>query len=176
LTVRLVLAVAALVAVVGVATLVRTVRIQGNSMAASTCDGDYWLMRKVVPGLFGKLSNGQVVVYRDLSGNLVVKRIVALSGDVVSIHHGQVKRNGQIISEPYVCESSTSVLEVWPSGDVGASEGETIQEGGLFVLGDNRGASLDSRSYGAILPTNVEGVLISRIWKKYRNGDCVCPR
>jgi signal peptidase I len=67
-----------------------------------------------------------------------IKRVIGLPGDTVSVKHGDVFVNGEQLKEPYLTQSTR-----WPEG-VGKV---TVPEGMLFVMGDNRGNSLDSR-YG----------------------------
>lgn len=78
---------------------------------------------------------GDVVVFREESGRHVVKRVVGLGDDVVSIENGCVHLNGEILDEPYLASGTET-------------EGKTeyrVPDGCVFLLGDNRSNSLDSR-------------------------------
>jgi signal peptidase I len=84
---------------------------------------------------------------------LLIKRVIGLPGDVVEIHDGHVIVNGQPLNEPYVAGSTTT----------GFYAPTTIPPLQIFVLGDNRGFSNDSRSFGTIPLEDVVG----RAWFSY---------
>ena len=98
--------------------------------------------------------HGDVVVIRlPTQGNeLLIKRVIGLPGDVIDIHDGQVFVNGQPLNEPYLV-GSTSV-SFGPT---------TVPPLNIFVLGDNRNFSNDSRSFGTVPLKNVVG----RAWFSY---------
>ncbi|MCB0168245.1 MAG: signal peptidase I [Anaerolineae bacterium] len=97
---------------------------------------------------------GDVVVIRvdEQNDELLIKRVVGLPGDVVEIHDGQVFVNHQPLNEPY--------LSSLTSGFYGPV---TIPPLHIFVLGDNRSFSNDSRNFGTIPLKNVVG----RAWLSY---------
>jgi signal peptidase I len=84
-------------------------------------------------------------------GDQVIKRVIALAGDTVLIQSGRAIVNGQM-------EETESVL-LLTADDVSVPE-TTVPEGHLYVLGDNRPDSLDSRFYGPVPITTVEGRLV----------------
>lgn len=98
--------------------------------------------------------HGDVVVIRlPTQGNeLLIKRVIGLPGDVVEIHDGQVFVNGQSLNEPYLLTET--------SGSYGPT---TVPPLNIFVLGDNRNFSNDSRSFGTVPLKNVVG----RAWFSY---------
>ena len=104
--------------------------------------------------------HGDVVVVRlPTQGNeLLIKRVIGLPGDVIEIHDGQVFVNGQPLDEPYLVGN--------PSGFYGPT---TVPPLNIFVLGDNRNFSNDSRSFGTIPLRNVVG----RAWFSYWPPDQV---
>ncbi|WP_107054535.1 signal peptidase I [Streptomyces sp. NRRL S-350] len=108
------------------------------SMHPTLQAGDTVLARKVGGGAIGR---GDVVVFRDRDwgGELMVKRVVAVGGDTVATN-GDNRRltvNGQPVDEPYLAAQ----------GRQGESFSVTVPPGRLFLLGDNRVGSLDSRTH-----------------------------
>ncbi len=103
---------------------------------------------------FSGPDRGDVVVIRlPVQGDeLLIKRVIGLPGDVVEIHDGQVFVNDQALNEPYLS-----------SGTAGSYGPMTIPPLHIFVLGDNRAFSNDSRSFGTIPLTDVVG----RAWFSY---------
>lgn len=97
---------------------------------------------------------GHVVVIRvdEQNDELLIKRVVGLPGDVVEIHDGQVFVNNQPLNEPYLSSITSGFY-----GPV------TIPPLHIFVLGDNRSFSNDSRNFGTIPLKNVVG----RAWFSY---------
>jgi signal peptidase I len=97
---------------------------------------------------------GDVVIIRlrTQGDELLIKRVIGLPGDTVEIHNGQVFVNNQPLAEPYIMDST--------SGFYGPT---TIPPLHIFVLGDNRDSSNDSRSFGTISLRDVVG----RAWFSY---------
>lgn len=86
-----------------------------------------------------------------------IKRIIGLPGDRVAIHDGSVFINDEPLDEPYLDGVSTS----WPNGN--PDREVVVPEDHLFVLGDNRNNSTDSRSFG---PVDMDAV-IGKAWISY---------
>ena len=104
--------------------------------------------------LFQSPKRGEVVVFRSPRDDDrdFVKRVIGLSGDTVEIVNGTVYVNGLQLLEPYITKRDNTTM-----GPV------RIEPGSLFVLGDNRGASNDSRSWGPVPAEN----LIGRAWVRF---------
>ena len=110
--------------------------------------------------LFGKYDRGSIVVFKspDESGQDLVKRIIGIPGDTISINDGKVFVNGNLIEEPYVesqGSSKTSDLQV-PNNH-------------YFVLGDNRPWSNDSRHW--VFSFVEESLIIGKAWMIYWPKD-----
>jgi signal peptidase I len=94
-----------------------------------------------------------------------VKRVIGLPGDVVELHDGRLFVNGRVIDEPYLDPR----IDTTPYGPV------TVPDGMLFVLGDNRTDSGDSRfepprGVGLVPQDEVIGTVVYRIWPPSRAG------
>ncbi len=88
----------------------------------------------------------------------VVKRVVGLPGDTIECRDGLVYRDGTALDEWYL----TGDPQISRTGDCGRPV--TVPAGQLYVLGDHRAASRDSRHWGPIPQRSVEGRLLTVIW------------
>ncbi len=142
----------------------RLVVVQGASMEPNFIEGDRLIIRSIgyTP------ERGDVVVLDSYSGTgkPLVKRVIALGGDVVDIDPVTfaVTINGEVIDEPYIAAPTNRV------DDIGYPF--TVSEGHIFVMGDNRQNSKDSRSFdiGEVDERSVMGKAVARIWPFYRVG------
>lgn len=93
-----------------------------------------------------------------------IKRVIGIAGDHIIINeNGSVTRNGVLVDEPYLKDGITSRN--------GAYINIIVPEGTIFAMGDNRLQSLDSRSFGCIPISQVDGYVISRIWPLNKMGE-----
>ena len=90
-----------------------------------------------------------------------VKRVIGVPGDVIDIHDGQVYVNGVKESGDYVLGTTPAFSGEYPL---------TVPPGKLFVMGDNREISKDSRNFGCIDVHSVEGKAVMIIWPLSRIG------
>ena len=119
----------------------RVILVTGDSMFTTLWDGDYLLL---VSELFcGAPEPGDIVVISKQSfdnGSPIVKRVIATEGQTVDIdfESGTVYVDGKALREPYIHNETTN--------EEGTVFPLTVAENCIFVLGDNRAVSLDSRS------------------------------
>jgi signal peptidase I len=133
--------------------LAQATRVYGSSMEPNLHTDQRLVVEKVSYRLHGP-RRGDVVVIRmpDHGPELLIKRIIALAGETIEIRSGAVYVDGQQIEEPYLVRNT------------GGSYGPTTVPGGhVFVMGDNRGASNDSRIFG---PVELDRV-VGRAWVSY---------
>ena len=84
------------------------------------------------------------------------KRIIGVAGDHIKIEDGKVYLNGEELNEPYLREGIIT--------DGGTFNEVTVPEGCVFVMGDNRPHSTDSRSFGCIPVNKIESKVWIRFW------------
>ena len=119
----------------------RVIVVSGSSMYSTLVDGDYLLLLSNV--FYHEPEQGDIVVISKESfdnGKPIVKRVIATEGQTVDIdfEQGIVYVDGVALQEDYI-NSPTTVEE-------GMAFPLVVQDGCIFVLGDNRGVSLDSRN------------------------------
>ncbi|HYI14056.1 MAG TPA: signal peptidase I [Thermomicrobiales bacterium] len=131
--------------------------IEGESMSPTLHDGG----RVILNGAyrFQSAGYGDVVVFNPPydSDKPYIKRIVGLAGDTIDIHDGGVYRNGDLLDEPYLDGTETTCFHV-PHCSL------TIPEGMIYVLGDNRPNSSDSRVFGPVEKDAVLGEVLFSFW------------
>lgn len=130
----------------------QVMRIGSGSMAPAVESGD--LVVVVPPG--GPVHRRDVVAapHPD-TGVLLVKRVVAVGGDRVALEDGVLVVDGVAVCEPSI--DPARLDGVW-FGPV------VVPEGGLFLLGDDRGGSIDSRDFGPVPAADVTGLVRARVW------------
>lgn len=169
--------------------VIQNFKIEGQSMEPNLHTGQYILVNKIVyfhfdmnaplrllPGNadlasrivypFHMPRRGEIVVFeypRDMSKDYI-KRVIGLPGDTVLIKDGQVYVNDQLLDEAYLQGVQTTCR-----GDDPCNFGQpvTVPQGAVFVMGDNRNNSSDSREWGA-LP--LDGI-IGKAWVSYWPRD-----
>ncbi len=151
------------------------VEVDGQSMENSYLDGETVVIRK----LFASPNRGDVVVIENGDG-YIIKRVVAVGGDRI----GFVRTNGEVslyldkgdgfkkidekhIKEPMIYKSTvfTNIAPCSSEEELNASGGITVKKGRIFVMGDNRNVSGDSRNHGTFSESNVFGVVERKVKK-----------
>lgn len=148
----------ALLTVAAVAVLVATLllpvlRIYGSSMTPSLSEGD------VVVSVKGmNFSRGDVVSFY-YNNKILVKRVIAFQGEWVNIDdQGNVYVGGALLDEPYLTEKAL--------GECDIQLPYQVPDGRIFVLGDHRSTSVDSRStsVGCVFEEQIVGKIVYRVW------------
>ena len=105
-------------------------------------------------------------LYKFLDVNKVsyIKRVIGLPGDHIEIRDGYVYRNGEKLEEDYLRKEVKTDVQEEEYADV------VVPEGTIYVMGDNREQSKDSRSFGCIPYERVNGYLVCRIWPLNKFG------
>lgn len=121
--------------------------VKGDSMLPTLQEGNLVLYTRINP----HYQRGDVVSVRIPSGEYYVKRIIALEGDTVELRDGKVYVNEEPLEEPYTAG------ETWAQTAGIVRYPYTVQEGQIFVMGDNRTVSMDSRNFGAVGERQIKG-------------------
>lgn len=147
------LLVVAAVAVLTEVLFLPTVRIDGISMEDTLKDGDIVVVRRGA-----EYSIGDIVAFH-YNNDILVKRVIALEGDFVEIDgEGNVSVNGEVLEESYVSKKDQGECDIaFPC---------RVPDGKVFVLGDNRPVSVDSRNSGIgfVDRDRVIGRAAARVW------------
>lgn len=124
-------------------------QVQGASMRPTYQEGQFVLLLRAKEKEYNR---GDVVGVEYTAGeekSILLKRIIAIGGDVVSCKSGQLYVNGQKVSE--------SDHTVGKTSDIMA---QTIPDGSVYLLGDNREHSMDSRSFGCMSCEDIIGKVV----------------
>ncbi len=135
-------------------------QVRGASMEPTFDSGDYILTSKITYKIRDP-ERGDVVVFKSPRNKDIdyIKRVVGLPGDTVMVTSGnEVFVNGQAVQEDYLAAPTN----VWEGGFMRADEPITVPPGQLFVMGDNRPRSSDSREFGTIPLEDVIGYVFYR--------------
>jgi signal peptidase I len=112
----------------------------------------------------GLLSPSDIESLQDTSGSIdttYVKRLIARAGDEVWLKNGRTYLNGKALKEPYL-HPETLDMDWGPI---------LVPKGHVFVLGDNRAYSSDSRTFGFVPEENIRGTVVFRYWPINRAGS-----
>lgn len=154
----------ALVVALGVRTfLLAHFVVEGSSMYSTLETGDRVFVNKVSYRLHDP-NRGDVVVLHEIRGTSerdLIKRVIAVGGEEIEMRSCEVRIGGQLLLEPYL--DPTVVTPGNCGGDFGPL---IVPEGTVFVMGDNRAGSQDSRALGPILLDDIVGRAFVVFWPR----------
>jgi signal peptidase I len=139
---------------IGAAFFLRAPHVLGLSMEPRIHSGEFVLINTLAYRL-GSIRRGDIVAFRHDSPTpqIYLKRVVGLPGDRVSIERGTIRIDGKPLVEPYVRyrdDQTRAAVSVPPDG--------------VYVLGDNRANSDDSRNWGILAAHDIVGKAIGTLW------------
>ncbi len=162
-------------------TVFATTQVRQTSMQDTLMEGQHLFIEKITY-LFSSPARGDIIVFiedqypmnyidrvkvflKDVSQVFVpveektnvrlVKRVIGIPGDEIDIRDGSVYRNGERLDEPYVKGLTYPREVIFPIN---------VPVGKYLVLGDNREVSKDSRTFGLIDRSQIEGKAVFRFW------------
>ena len=138
--------------------------IPSGSMEETIMTGDMVFSEKV-SYYVRQPTRGDIVTFNDpeVAGRTLIKRVIATGGQTVDLQDGKVIVDGVAIDEPYTLGKGSYPL-AHTASDVSLSYPLTIPQGSLWVMGDNRTASQDSRYFGPISAGSVTGRAAMIYW------------
>lgn len=136
--------------------LVTQYLVDGHSMDPTLASGERLIVDRLSYD-FGPPKRGDIIVFRApvVGDEDWVKRVIGLPGDTIAISDGKLLLNGKVIPEPFIAQPMDPTHNFGPL---------RIPPGELFVMGDNRNVSEDSRMIGPIAISSVIGRVALIIW------------
>jgi signal peptidase I len=144
--------------------VVQQLAVEGQSMLGTLHSGDRVVVNKLSYRLHDP-RRGDIVVLKDIKANIevrdLIKRVVGVPGETVEYRRCELFINGDRVDEPYL-----DATVVGPQRCGNSQPMVTVEPGHVFVMGDNRGASLDSRSeiIGQVSYDNLIGRAFVVVW------------
>lgn len=118
-----------------------------------------FLKGETIDGFIGSVENSIIDFVMRIQGevrrNRLVKRVIGVPGDVINIEDNKVYRNNELVEEEYIKGITFPKVIEFPL---------VIPDGKVFVMGDNRENSNDSRAFGVVDYESIEGKVIFRFW------------
>lgn len=152
--------------------LVQAYHIPSLSMSPTLDEGDRVIVNRLSYN-FGEPERGQVIVFekppnQQSDANDLIKRVVGLPGETLQFRDGEVYVDEMLVEEPYLAaQDSTRPRSFSIPGCAQADPSPTeclVPDGYVFVMGDNRNGSQDSRSFGPIEQSTIVGRAFIVVW------------
>src|SRR3989344_4246391 len=142
-------------------------QVRGASMEPTFYSGEYILTSKITYK-FRNPHRGDVIVFQSPKNPDIdyIKRIIGLPGDSVEVREGELYVNGQLLLENYISEKTN----LWEGGYLQENIPITVPVNMLFVMGDNRPRSSDSREFGPIPIQDIVGEVFYRYFPTDKIG------
>jgi signal peptidase I len=142
-------------------------QVKGASMEPTFISGDY-IMTSKITYKFRPPKRGDVIVFKSPKNPDIeyIKRIIGLPGDQILIKDSQVFINNQLLPENYI----SAATNLWEDGFIKEGIPITVPNNYLFVMGDNRPRSSDSREFGPIPIDSVIGQVFYRYFPANKAG------
>lgn len=140
--------------------------VQGESMMPTLENNEKMIVNKIGYNLQG-LDRFDIVVFHGNEGYDLVKRVIGLPGDTIEYKNDMLYVNGKAVEEPYLQEYKEQVPNgnLTPDFSLEQLTGQaTVPEGYVFVLGDNRQNSKDSRMFGFVSEDQIVGKSEAVFW------------
>jgi signal peptidase I len=135
--------------------LIEPVRVRSDSMEPTLRDGSVLLIDKVAFHTRAPHRGELIVGHDPRTGESIVKRVVAVAGDSVGIENGLLVVNGTTVFEKYIDNDNMEGFYFGP---------DLVPKGDVFLLGDNRDISVDSRAFGPVAVDDLDGRVLATIW------------
>lgn len=134
-------------------------QVKGASMEPTFQTGDYILTSRITYK-FRRLERGDVIVFKSPKNPDIeyIKRIIGLPGDVINIFNSEVRVNNNLLTEKYIA----SATNLWEGGCIKENISYTVPQDYIFVMGDNRPRSSDSREFCAVTKESIIGDVFYR--------------
>ncbi len=152
--------------------IVQPNQVKGASMEPSFYSGEYILTSKVTYR-FRSPHRGDVIVFKAPTNQDIdyIKRIIGLPGDKIMVKNAIVYVNGTPLNETYISDKTN----LWEGGYLKDGMPITIPPGDIFVLGDNRPRSSDSREFGPVPEDSIIGQVFYRYFPANKMGFIMDP-
>lgn len=166
---------AAVMAVLIVVFVVQPVKVEGTSMQPRLENDERIFVNKFEYTLFGSIKRGDIVVfwYPEDPTKSFIKRVIGLPDDSIDMDGaGHITINGQSMDESYLAPERNQAARLrWNQGPYTLGQKVRVKPHYYFVMGDNRDASNDSRSWGLVPEKYIYGKAMFRYWPLPRIGS-----
>lgn len=152
--------------------IVQPNQVKGASMEPTFISGEYILTSKITYK-FRSPHRGDVVIFRSPKNPDIdyIKRIIGLPGDKIVIQDAKIYVNDQILEETYISADTN----LWESGYIKEGTPVSVPANMVFVMGDNRPRSSDSREFGPVPLDSVIGEVFFRYFPASKMGTIINP-